>query len=65
MLRREGLMIKLYGVGIGKRMFNWIWAFLYGRIIQVKIGTRVKAMQNKKWNLAEKCRKSNVVFCYD
>lgn len=49
-------MIKLYGVGIGKRMFNWIWAFLYGRIIQVKIGTRVKAMQNKKWNLAEKCR---------
>lgn len=41
MLCREGLMIKLDGLGIGGRMFNWIWDFLCSRTIQVKIGTHV------------------------
>lgn len=65
MLWKEGLMIKLYGVGIRGRMFNWIWYFLCGRTIQVKIWTRVGAMQNRKWNPACKCNKSNIVFRYD
>lgn len=65
MLWKEGLMVKLYGVGIRGRMLNWIWYFLCGRTIQVKIWTHVGAMQNRKWNLACKCNKSNIVFRYD
>lgn len=41
MLWREGLMIKLYGLGIGGWKFNWIWDFLCVRTTQVKIGTHV------------------------
>ena len=38
MLWREGLLIKLYQMGIEGNMFNWIMGFLDGRTIQVKIG---------------------------
>lgn len=39
MLWREGLMIKLFGLGIGGRKFNWIKDFFCGRT--VKLGTHV------------------------
>lgn len=38
MLWREGLMIKLYNMGIRGNFLNWIKDFLEGRTIQVKIG---------------------------
>uniref|UniRef100_A0A3B3BBF5 Reverse transcriptase domain-containing protein n=1 Tax=Oryzias melastigma TaxID=30732 RepID=A0A3B3BBF5_ORYME len=39
MLWREGLLIKLNRLGIGGRTFNWIKDFLFGRRIQVRIGS--------------------------
>uniref|UniRef100_A0A3B3Q2D7 Reverse transcriptase domain-containing protein n=1 Tax=Paramormyrops kingsleyae TaxID=1676925 RepID=A0A3B3Q2D7_9TELE len=38
MLWREGLMIKLYTMGIRGRLFNWVRDFLKDRTIQVRIG---------------------------
>lgn len=39
MMWKEGLLIKLYKMGISGRVFNWIKDFLFGRKIQVRIGS--------------------------
>lgn len=40
MLWKEGLLIKLESLGINGRMYNWILHFLFGRTIQVIVGTK-------------------------
>ena len=37
-LWKEGLLIKLYDLGVRGRMFNWISDFLRARTIQVRVG---------------------------
>ena len=37
-LWREGLLIKLYDLGVRGRMLNWIKDFLHKRTIEVRIG---------------------------
>lgn len=37
-LWREGLVIKLYKIGIRERMLNWIKDFLQSRKIQLRVG---------------------------
>jgi len=37
-LWKEGLMIKIFDLGVRGRMFNWIKDFLMKRTIQVKVG---------------------------
>ena len=37
-LWKEGLMIKMFGLGVRGRMFNWIKDFLMNRTIQVMVG---------------------------
>lgn len=39
MIWKKGVMIKLNNLGITGRMFNWIKDFLFGRAIQVRIGS--------------------------
>ena len=39
MMWKEGLLIKLTKIGVGGRAFNWVKDFLFGRKIQVRIGT--------------------------
>ena len=41
MMWREGLLIKLYKMGVGGRVFNWIKNFLFDRKIQVRIGSEL------------------------
>lgn len=41
---KEGLLIQLHMVGVEGRVFNWIKDFLFGRAIQVRIGSE---MSNK------------------
>lgn len=38
-LWKEGLMIKIFDLGVRGRMFNWIKGFLMKRTIQVKVGS--------------------------
>ena len=37
-LWKEGLMIKMFDLGVRGRMFNWIKDFLMNRTIQVMVG---------------------------
>ena len=39
MIWKEGVLIKLHKMGVGGRVFNWIKDFLFGRKIQVPIGS--------------------------
>ena len=41
MMWKEGLLIKLYKMGVGGRVFNWIKIFLFDRKIQVRIGSEL------------------------
>ncbi|CAJ1057143.1 RNA-directed DNA polymerase from mobile element jockey [Xyrichtys novacula] len=43
MMWKEGLLIKLQGMGIGGRVFNWVKDFLNDRKIQVRIGTEISS----------------------
>ena len=47
MMWGEGLLIKLWKLGVKGRMFRWIKDFLFGRCIQVRIGTKYSG----KWLL--------------
>lgn len=38
---KEGLLIQLHLVGVEGRVFNWIKDFLFGRAIQVRIGSEM------------------------
>jgi retron-type reverse transcriptase len=38
MMWKEGLLIKLYIMGFGGRVFNWLKDFLFGRPIKVRMG---------------------------
>ena len=40
MLWKEGLLIKLEKLGVRGKMFNWICDFMFGRTIQVKVGSQ-------------------------
>uniref|UniRef100_A0A3B1IE94 Reverse transcriptase domain-containing protein n=1 Tax=Astyanax mexicanus TaxID=7994 RepID=A0A3B1IE94_ASTMX len=44
MIWKEGLLVKLYNMGIGGRLFNWIRDFLFGRTIQVRVGASYSAI---------------------
>ncbi len=39
MLWKEGLLMKLERLRIDGKMYNWILSFLFGRTIQVRVGT--------------------------
>ncbi|XP_016409773.1 RNA-directed DNA polymerase from mobile element jockey-like isoform X2 [Sinocyclocheilus rhinocerous] len=39
MLWKEGLLMKLESLRIDGKMYNWILSFLFGRTIQVRVGT--------------------------
>ena len=41
MMWKEGLLIRLHLAGVGGRVFNWIKDFLFGRAIQVKVGSEL------------------------
>ena len=40
-LWKEGLLIKIYDLGVRGRMFNWIKDFLMKRTIQVRVGGKI------------------------
>lgn len=39
MLWKEGLLIKLNKLGVGAKLYNWVLDFLFGRTIEVRVGT--------------------------
>lgn len=41
MMWKEGLLIKMHKMGIGGRVYNWIKDFLFGRKIQLRIGSDI------------------------
>lgn len=41
MMWKEGVLIKLHRMRVGGRAFNWVKDFLFGRKIQVRIGSEV------------------------
>lgn len=41
MMWKEGVLIKLHRMRVGRRVFNWVKNFLFGRKIQVQIGLEV------------------------
>lgn len=50
MLWKEGLLLKLDSMGIQGKMYNWILNFLFGRTIQVRVGSaysRVLPIENE------------------
>lgn len=49
MLWKEGLLMKLESLGIEGKMYNWISSFLFGRTIQVRVGSaysRILSIEN-------------------
>ena len=38
MLWKEGLLIKLDMLGVGGKIYNWVLGFLFGRMIEVRVG---------------------------
>lgn len=44
MLWKEGLMMQLNRLGVGGRMYNWILSFLFGRTIQVRVGSDLSSV---------------------
>jgi len=41
MMWKEGLIIKMHKMEIGGRVYNWVKDFLFGRKIQIRIGSDV------------------------
>ncbi len=46
MMWREGVLLKLQRIGIVGRFYNWVLSFLFGRTIQVKVGSVLSQMVN-------------------
>ncbi len=46
MMWREGVLLKLQRIGIVGRCYNWVLSFLFGRTIQVKVGSVLSQMAN-------------------
>ncbi len=59
MMWREGVLLKLQRIGIVGRFYNWVLSFLFGRTIQVKVGSVLSSDgECRKWNSSGKCYKS-------
>lgn len=44
MMWKEGLLIKLDNMGVGGRVFNQINNFIFGRSIQVRVGSSIRKL---------------------
>lgn len=60
LLWKEGLLIKLNKLGVNWKIYNWVLDLMFGRKIEVKVGTEY-SKQYQVENERERRRKVSVV----